>query len=317
MSFLSNPEAFRAVIQGAGPDRQVPFMSENACHGLAADTRFGVELEFNGDTSTTRDAVARQLRAAGLIRRSSYGHYHAASSRGYPAGEYSLENDGSVHLGGELVTCIESDHPDSWNRIQQACSAIRAGGGTTHYAGSHTNISADGFTPEHGWRLVHLVRAHEDDLLRMGRTPNSRRDEGYNARLPHPGRPWDQIYSYTGVGMHRQSMVNFTRAFTRSSPRIEFRFPDASHDPGVIQGQVKLCAALTNYVRSNDVTPDQHRPAGSAHREGWPNRLMASSPGEWADRTQGVRWLIDTLFAREQDRVQQAILWAHGRYQRG
>ena len=75
--------------------------------------------------------------------------------------------------------------------------------------------------------------------MRMGRTPNSRREEGYNARLPHPGRPWDQIYSYTGVGMHRQSMVNFTRAFNRSSPRIEFRFPDASHDPGVIQGQVK------------------------------------------------------------------------------
>src|SRR6478735_8213051 len=144
----------------------------------------------------------------------------------------------------------------------------------------------------------------------MGRTPNSLRERGYNERLPHPGRAWDRPYSYGNVGMHRQSMVNFTRAFTRDSPRLEFRSPDASHDPGVIQGQVKLCAALTNYVRSNDVTPDLHRPAGSAHAEGWPNRLMASSPGEWADRTQGVRWLIDTLFGREQDRVQQAILWA-------
>jgi hypothetical protein len=44
--------------------------------------------------------------------------------------------------------------------------------------------------------------------------------------------------------------------------------------------------------------------------------LMASSPEEWSDRTHGVRWLIDTLFTREQDRVQQAILWARGRYQR-
>ena len=43
---------------------------------------------------------------------------------------------------------------------------------------------------------------------------------------------------------------------------------------------------------------------------------MNSSPDEWGQRTQGVRWLIDTLFTREQDRVQQAILWARGRYQR-
>ena len=77
-----------------------------------------------------------------------------------------------------------------------------------------------------------------------------------------------------------------------------------------------MCAALTNYVRGHDVTPDRHRPAGTAHSEGWPHRLMSSSPEEWCDRTQGVRWLIDTMFTREQDRVQQAILWARGRYQR-
>ena len=178
VSFLSNPEAFRAVIQSAGPDRQVPFITEDACHGLAANTRFGAELEFNGDSYTTRNEVADRLRTAGLIRRASYAGYHTAAVRGYPAGEYSLENDGSVSNGGELVTCIESDHPDSWGRIQQACTAIRDGGGTTDYAGSHTNISSAGFDPEHGWRLAHLVRAHEDDLLRFGRTPNSRRERG-------------------------------------------------------------------------------------------------------------------------------------------
>ena len=107
-------------------------MTENACAGLAADTRFGVELEFNGDSYGTRGAVADRLQVAGLIRRAGYGGYHTAASRGYPAGEYSLEDDGSVSSGGELVSCIESDHPDSWSRIRRACEAIRAGGGTTN-----------------------------------------------------------------------------------------------------------------------------------------------------------------------------------------
>ena len=88
-------------------------MTENACGGLAANTRFGVELEFNGASYTTRDAVAQRLQTMGLIRRTGYSSYHSAASRGYPAGEYSLENDSSVSSGGELVTCIESDHPDS------------------------------------------------------------------------------------------------------------------------------------------------------------------------------------------------------------
>lgn len=318
LHFSRDPEVFRAVIREASPDRVVPFMDRNALHGYAAGVRFGVELEFNAtDYGQTREAVARSLYEAGIIRNTTMHGYHTAARNGYRGSYYNLESDGSVPRGGELVTSIESDHPDSWARLRTACEAISNSGATTDYAGSHTNISSPDFTPEHAWRLAHLVRHHEDDLLRCGRTPNSRRERHYNATLPDPGPTWSSPYDYAQRGMQRESMVNFTRAFGRpDAARIEFRFPDASHNPGVIQAQIKLAAAMTNYVRTNPVPEGERRPMGSAQREGWTNRMMSSTPAEWEARTHGIRHLIDNLFTRDEDRSQLAILWARGRYVR-
>ena len=316
LSFVADAESFRSVIRQGGRERQVPFMTESAFHGLAAGTRFGVELEFNADDHGVREVVRRRLVEEGLIPQGGYGYYHAFAGRGYSEGGlYSLENDSSVARGGELVTSIESDTPESWDRLRRACAVISDGGGTTHWAGSHTNISSEGYRPADAWRLARLFRAHEDDLLRCGRTPNSRRQTTYNAPLRDPGPRWDSEYHWTRSGQ-RESQVNFTNAF-RVGGRIEFRFPDASHDPGIIQAQVKLAAAMTNYARTAQDVPDSHQPAGTAQRAGWTNSLMGSGRQEWADRTERIRWLIDTLFQRESDRIQVAMLWAHGRYRRG
>ena len=111
-------------------------------------------------------------------------------------------------------------------------------------------------------------------------------------------------------------MVNFSHAFTASAPRIEFRFPDASHDPGVIQAQVNLCAAMTNYVRDHDVPTGEHRPLNTARREGWARNLMAAPAEAFAAHTEPVRQLIDTLFTTDRDRRQIAALWGHGSYYR-
>lgn len=316
VSFVDDPEAFRTVIRDGGTDRQVPFMTEDALHGYAAGARFGVELEFNGADTSVRGRVAQRLRDAGLITSTSYSGYHTATRSGYNAqGLYSLENDCSVGGGGELVTSIESDSPDSWDRLARACEAINGGGGTTDLAGSHTNIGSPGYRPEDGWRLARLFRAHEDDLLRCGRTPNSQRLNSYNAPLRDPGPQWDSEYDWGRSGQ-RESVVNFTNAF-RTQGRIEFRFPDASHDPGIIQAQIKLAAAITNYSRTDLPIPDGHQQVGTAQRAGWTNQLMASTSQQWAERTIRIRGLIDALFDRADDRVQIAMLWAHGRYRRG
>ena len=317
-SFVDNPEAFRAVIRAAGRDRVVPFRRENVLAGYAAGTRFGIELEFNATRPGVPQEAARRLAAAGIVADTTFhGYHHMARRRGYDGTTWVLESDSSVPNGGELVSTVESDQPASWDRLDRACQIIRDVGGTTAGAGSHTNVSCDNFTPEHAWRMIRLFRTFEDDLFRMGRTPGSRRDQAHYARpFADPGpEAWQDGPSW--LRYNRYQVVNFCNAFNGpGSARLEFRFPDASHQPGVIQAQVQLAAAMTGWVRDHHDLPAVPRPVGTSLGEGWTNRLMGSSPGEWADRTRPVRTLIDTLFRRDADRQQMALLWARGRYQR-
>lgn len=314
-AFLSNPEAFRQAIRDSGPDREVPFYTENALQGYAANTGFGIEIEFDATTIDGPDEVGRELHTHGVLSSPHQRQYHSGARSGYSGWVY--EHDGSVR-GGELVTPVMADNPEHWEQIATVCEAIRAHGGITDHAGSHTNISSAQYTPQLAWRLVNLVRANEDDIYRMGRTRGSARSAHYNRPLPahDPGPVWTDSYQAVRYQGGREAMINFHNAFQHRSGRIEFRFPDASHQPGVIQAQVNLCAAMTNYVRTNDVPPGPVRPLHTARRGGWARNLMAASATEFEERTRPVRTLIDTLFSTDRDRRQIAALWGRGSYYR-
>ena len=79
---------------------------------------------------------------------------------------------------------------------------------------------------------------------------------------------------------------------------------------------MNLCAAMTNYVRTNDVQPGPVQPLHTARRGGWARNLMAASATEFEERTRPVRTLIDTLFSTDRDRRQIAALWGRGSYYR-
>lgn len=306
ISFLDDPEAFRRAAR-EGADAGVDFIAGPTLSGYAAGATFGIELEYSNGRN-----VPAALVAAGITEQTAQRGYHAAQREGWQ--DWSLERDASVD--GELVTPLLSDTTADWQRLATACEAIRNNGGTTGLAGSHTNIGSPEYTTEQAWRLAHLVRAHEEDLFRMGRTRNSPRSSGYNAPLATISEiPWRRTSDMTGF--HRESMVNFNNAMRHGrGQRIEWRFPDASHDPGVIQAQVRLCAALTNYVRTNEVPIGQHRPQGSAITSGYARNLMARPDDEFADYTRSVRTLMDQLFDTDQARVQVARLWGRGNYYR-
>lgn len=307
ISFLADAEAFRSAAQEGARDG-VNFIPGPTLTGYAAQATFGIELEYSGGR-----LVPEALVEAGIVPDIYQNSYHAAQRSGWT--DWSLERDGSV--AGELVTPVLSDTAEDWQRLALACQAIRGDGfGTTEYAGSHTNIGSPGYTPQLAWKLAHLVRAHEEDLFRMGRTRRSPREMGYNASLPTIQQtPWTSRTDMRHI--HRQSMVNFNNSMrSGNGQRIEFRFPDASHDPGVIQAQVRLCAAMTNFVRTNDVPVGQHRPFGAAVSSGFARNMMARPVDEFADYTQSVRGLLDDLFDTDEARLQVARLWGRGNYYR-
>lgn len=310
VSFLAEPEAFRHAVLAS--DRVVPFLPDGGLEGLAGGTRFGVELEFEASNRSDTEVVTRRLARDGLIT-NSLGSYHTAARTGYP--RWILESDGSLSYGAELVSPILSDNAEHWAQLRTACDSIRDNGGITDHAGSHVNISSDDYTPQYAWRLANLMRAHEDDIYRMGRTRGSQRSQGYNSPFPDPGPAWGSPWEVTRRQAGRERALNFAAAFEQGG-RIEFRFPDASHDAGVVQAQVNLCAAMANHVRTHDVEPDLHQPLHSARHGGWARNLMVQGADEFSDRTRGVRSLIDTLFRTDAGRQQIASLWGRGSYYR-
>lgn len=319
LSFADDPNTFRDLILGSGTARTVPFFDGDSgpvLTGYSAGVQFGIEIEFGATNNAATDVATQRLVNHGILT-PARGHrvgYHTAQRTGWNS--WVLENDCSI-TGAELVTPVMHDDPHNWRQLSSACDALALDTVYTHEAGSHTNISAQDYTPEMAYRLAHLFRTHEDDICRMGRTRGSRRNAHYNTSLPDPGPTWTQASTYYHQGYHRQAMVNFTHLHTGGAPRIEFRFPDASLNAGVIQAQVRLCSALTNYVRDNGVdTTATPRPRGTSHAEGWTRQLMSSamSASDFARHTQSVRSLIDTLFDTNEARHQIATLWGRGAY---
>lgn len=316
VSFVDDPSAFRAAASArASTPPAIGFhASDGVLTGYAAGVRFGVELEFGG--VGTSSGIGAALHRAGLTSTARQVRYHDAGRSGHR--EWVLERDCTV--AGELVTPILSDTSEHWGQLATACSVIRNGGGTFDGAGSHTNISADGFEFEHALRLVRLMRTYEDDLYRMGRTRGANRGGTAYARPlidPEPVLRYESRHPGL-LGATHGRMVNFDHLGRRNA-RIEFRFPDASHDESVIQAQVMLCAAMTNYVRHNDIPPspvDGRRALGVARQEGWTRRLFALGDDEFAARTSHARSLIDTLFTTTADRERMARLWGQGSYHR-
>lgn len=330
-----------ALARPAG--QQVPWIgatdTDPGLYGYGATREFGVELEFDvhhhapryGDleldqridyryrsTSPRRLAVGRVARALyedNFTNHDRQSGYHTGVRNGYQRnlrGGWVYESDGSVD-GGEVVSPILSDTPETWQRLHQVCDIITRHGGTaSSHTGSHITVSA----PEQAGRALRLTRFlrlmhhHQRDLHVMA-AAGQNRGQVYSAAMPAPP---DQ--GYTRIGDARQllgrySFANIAHIATSrneaaaNSSRVEFRLWDGSLEPGRIQAQVKMSTAMLDYTaRNRDLTfaADERTPAGTLN----PDRP------EFAEGTRQIRGLIDQLFRRDLDKQQAAALWAAG-----
>ena len=310
-NFRDSPQAFREAARSGHNDGVAMLPAGSFDRGYTRGVTFGIELEYGGGNST--GGVGDALHGAGLIDSPIMDGYHRGGARvDRRQQHWRLEADATVT--GELITPVLTDTTEAWEQLAVACTALRENGATTDGAGSHTNIGGIEWTPGDLWRLAHLFRAHEDDLMRLGRTRGSARDW---TRWTPPVRPVaEQEWTHPREAAVGRGMLNLTHAFMPpASRRVEFRFPDASLDPGVIQAQTRLCAAMTGYAASNtaQVPIGQHTPTGMTRREG-SHMTMRLSGEEFASLTEPIRGLIDDLFTTDEERLQIAQLWGHGAY---
>ena len=158
-SYAQDPARFASDVRAAlarPTGEQVPSIdatdTEPGLYGYGATRDFGVELEFDvlnnapryGDLDLDRrinqhyrysSRSVEQL-AVGRVARALYENnftthdrqsgYHSGAHHGYQRnllGGWMYEHDGSVN-GGEVVSPILSDTPETWRRLHQVCGII-------------------------------------------------------------------------------------------------------------------------------------------------------------------------------------------------
>lgn len=326
-SYTEDPARFTAYVRQvmAQPaDQRVPWLDEQAgpiLYGFGAGRDFGAELEFDTDrTAYSRgihptSAVGQALFDAQFTRTPSQRGYHAALNAGYNRslrGGWTYEHDGSV-TGGEVVTPILSDTPETWTRLREVCGIITSNSGVASpNTGSHITVSS----PEYAGQAVRLTRFlrfmhhHQSDLHMMAAAGHDR-PMTYAGPIASP-----PLEGYTRINDARQAtarytFVNLAHISARSTDpsaqanRVEFRLWDGSLEPARIQAQIKMSAALLDYSTHNrTMTVDPETRAGSNH--------LNPDHDDFVEHTQQVRSLIDQLYRRDADKEQAAAMWAAG-----
>ncbi|MBC9701063.1 MAG: amidoligase family protein [Leuconostoc sp.] len=266
--YSENPAEFKKAVDEALARKKrgeaaVPFKTENVTDGVAGDgpgTRaFGVELEFDIKRGVNKSQALRkigeELHAAGLTSTSQQVHYHSAAQNGYQ--KWSFENDCTVDA--ELVSPIMKDTPEHWEELRQVIEIVeRNGGVASTRAGSHVHVSSGSYQTKvapHA-ELLRTFNDNEDVMYRMAADPKRGKHRGTrwcspNANDREQEISKDDARDISILGQHAHALgLNFESANNRSwkKANVEFRLWDSSLDVGVIQQQVAVSVAMTDYA---------------------------------------------------------------------
>lgn len=321
--YLDNMETFEADLNRLR-NEPLPYEYENALNG--SNITFGVELEFQHGNS---DAIARELHQLGIVGTPRMEEYH---SQGIP-GKWKLERDGSVtdrytRRGGELVSPILKDTPETWKNIEKICEVVkRHGGQVTVKTGGHVHVSLDPLDGKrHRWkRVMKAFAGNEEVIMRAaGGEVGVMRDPYFAERTSSSLLSWSRrdlpatenlsdfrsALDRMGAGDEKYQSLNF-RGFTDlGRPTLEVRSFNGSFTPAVIQANVKIAAGLIH-------TAERSRKQGAAEgltteafsRRG---RLIDDTSNERSSK--GMAKFLDTFFTRKSDKDHVLGLLAKNRF---
>jgi len=305
-----------AIASGEAAEYPVPYVRENAFGGLgtrASQRGFGVELEFafpqdmsSGDRRIALRAIGRELHDLGLTRNrdqagygASHGWFRDTHDRGW-----SFESDPSTggsdgQHGGEIVSPVMYDEPETWTNIEKICNILRTNGAfASKGVGMHVHVSTGDYDHrvENHNRLIQSFSENEDLLYRMSTSPERGRHRGTGYCSPNniPTSP------YTNVGQARDRNVghhiglNLQSVSGRGSDHVEFRTFDGTLEPAVIQAQAAIAVMVTEGATRGDAPTNlaaTRNPLG-ARLEANPQRGVLTGDA-WKESTLGFRRFVD------------------------
>jgi len=311
------------------------YKTENVTDGVCGDgpgaRKFGIELEFDiapgTDRRTALRKIAQELHAAGLTEHDYQTEYHSARSSGW--GSWSFEEDCTV--SGELVSPILSDTPETWAQLQTALEIIKNNGGVaTTRTGSHVHVSTASYesSPAKHLELLRQVNSNDELLYRFAADPSRGSHRGMTWCAPNVNDTSDTVAadvssSHNVLGSHNSHSygLNFETTYQNnySHSNVEFRMWDGTLDPAIIQRQVMISAAMTDYAERRVIEQGQSAPSavprqrfGAARDnertllEGRRTHTRESFEGSLGSAPE----MIDNLFRKPEDRLRIAELFS-------
>lgn len=284
---------------------------ENALNG--SHNSFGIELEFVGGNA---DAIARELYRLGICGYDRRVRYHSPSIPGM----WKLERDGSVSSGeggGELVSPVLYDTPETWRTIQTICEvAKRHGARINDQCGGHVHIGMDPLdTARQRWkRFFKSISSFEDVIYRLAggslgriRSGSSTYATRFSSNATRGARSNFRMETDSDVssiatnisGLNRYLGINLTNIPDPNKPNtVEFRYFNGSLDPAQIQANIKISNGI---ITAAQKARTQSNPSETMKRRG---EMLRDEPFENRNRRDHsmIKNFIDIFFSRKQDK---------------
>ncbi len=311
--YTEEPEAFESDFRAAATS-EIPYEYENALNG--SDITFGVELEFVGGDS---GAIARELYEMGLFSHDQRIPYHAFDRGIYRPvpGKWHMEEDVSVcrgEMGGEIVSPVLRDTPETWRQIQVICEVARRHGATVDQkTGGHIHIGVDPLDGKRQrWRrLFKTFKGNEEAILRLSggelgrfrastyaRSSQEEMSRGLRMALPEEGSLEDFSRALRPGRFDKYYNLNISPFSKGVRNAIEVRAFNGSLTPGVIQANVKTAAALIHTAERSRIRGEDE----GLTTESFKKRGMMINEMKNQRNNEGIMTMLDTFFTRKTDK---------------
>ena len=277
---------------------------------------FGIELEVE---NVNREELARELYAYGFSTQRNQQSY---SSRVSESTGWVVKYDGSLDDGGEIVSPPLRDTPETWETLRKITEIARnLGAITDRHTGLHIHMSHS-ILDDRGYRWQRLARYmywFGNEYYKMG-AASDRHCATMHRGLRYAGplrlrdlrqlRRNDTAMSASrkliGYRWHedRYKIINTAKFVEHNVPTVEFRYPNGSLDPIIIQRQIQLANATVMqaaYLR-------KHMPGA----ERLPALFRGDSSDALAEGAEGrFRQFLDTFGSDRLRRIATG-LWVRG-----